>query len=138
MLKFLRGKTSDRKLRLFACACCQRIDDFLTDRAKQAVIAAQKFADGLIDKYELHAAWAAIGLPRKDYRQFAASAARAASCSPGYDGTAYAASASNAVMHSRTLHEAKVLRLAEIASQSRLLRDIFGNPFRPITSIPPS
>jgi hypothetical protein len=31
MLEYLRGKASERKLRLFACACCEPIRDLLFD-----------------------------------------------------------------------------------------------------------
>jgi hypothetical protein len=32
MLEFLREKASERKLRLFACACCRRVWNLLSDK----------------------------------------------------------------------------------------------------------
>lgn len=47
MLEFVRGKASNRKLRLFACGCVRSIWHFLIGEISQrAVVAAEKYADG--------------------------------------------------------------------------------------------
>ena len=53
MLEFLQGKASDRKMRLFACACCRRIVTLLLNNdVRQSCLTAlahsEAFADGLI------------------------------------------------------------------------------------------
>src|SRR5260221_3660776 len=46
-----------RKLRLFACACCRRVWDGLTDLTEQqAVEVAERYADGLANDQEMQQA----------------------------------------------------------------------------------
>jgi hypothetical protein len=58
MLEFLRGKASDRKLRLFACACCRRICQYLKDKdSRRLVEVAESFADGAASAIQLYTTW---------------------------------------------------------------------------------
>jgi hypothetical protein len=54
MLHFLRGKASDRKMRLFACACVARIRPLLTSPLGEVALkVSERFADGLATVEEL-------------------------------------------------------------------------------------
>lgn len=54
MLEFLRAKVTDRKLRLFACACCRRVWSSIEDeRSQTAVLVAELYLDGAASDAEL-------------------------------------------------------------------------------------
>lgn len=148
------GETSKRKLRLFGCACCRRVWKFLSAAAsREAVEVAEKFADGLATADELERANngaahdnefdAASGAARMVCQGGGALACagawRAMSLAAWRNGDYQAALAEftplateekNALIAYPTFEQVEA---REKAVQADLLRDIVGNPFRPVT-----
>ena len=136
MLEFLRDRASDRKRRLFTCACCRRVWDALTDqRSRSAVEAAERYADGLAGREELAAQAEAAEAPAA---AVASARAREAVVSPVPHVT-QAALAAAGERADATIWAAWATSAAtrvpgqERRHQCALLRDLFGAvPFRPI------
>jgi hypothetical protein len=129
MLEFLQssGKPNERKLRLFAVACSRRMWDWIDALGRAAVDAAEDFAVGLASSDELRAARLACQGAGGQAAWYAAAtnpsiAARNAARS------AQAGAANNVQLGSEA---------DELLAQADLLRDMFGNPFRPF-SVDPS
>lgn len=140
MLRYLLGKTGDRKLRLFACACVRRVWPLLQDeRSRLAVEVAEHYADrpgGLTQLRQVRSeARLAVQLfcgPGDSWRDSEpALVARAALATVGDTGwdvacraAYYAARAANGSGPE------------ERRAQCDLLRDAFSNPFRPLALNP--
>jgi hypothetical protein len=54
MRTLLPGWISERKVRLFACACCRRIGELLANEARQWVEVAERYADGAASREVLN------------------------------------------------------------------------------------
>lgn len=52
MLEFLKEKASDRKLRLFAVACCRKVGGFENEQAWKVINGAELYAEGQLGEEE--------------------------------------------------------------------------------------
>ena len=144
MLEFLRGQASARKLRLFAAACCRRVWHLVPDpRWRDAVEAAERYADGLTDGANLVLArWEALMAFRGEQMPLWLGVLQAASGNvEGMAETVARKAALAAEQPALTRSGKRGARAvkavtAEWKAQCALLRDLFGNPFRPVTVNP--
>ncbi len=142
-----RGITSVRKLRLFAVACCRLVWHRIEDpRSRVAVEVGERYADGLADARELEQAdmqamsaldeiCTARGYDIRDVLRKAPFVFPRGA--PTAIRWACAAAWSAAEDAERAAWTAEgVSNTAELATNCDLLRDIFGNPFRPVAVDP--
>jgi hypothetical protein len=150
-----------RKWRLLACAFCRRIDDLLIDeRSRQALEVSERFADGLASDRELREAQeeaaeaaeeslggiavqdsysaGAFGVPSAGHKAkglAARAAAEAASLRAPEEAvtTAFEAAIERGVAIGGTAWAVEALGAP---AREWLLRDVFGNPFRPVEFAP--
>jgi hypothetical protein len=138
MLQFLHGKASDRKLRLFACACCRRIWHlFLWEDSFKSIDVAERFADGEATAAELHVAKELAVLAGDDasWRSMEEAVRAWAAAAPTQKNGISAAQCALFEIQ-RVFTENETAREEERVSHIHLLRDIFGNPFRPVALDP--
>jgi hypothetical protein len=153
MREFLRGKVSDRKLRLFALACNRRIWSLITDpRSRKAVEAIELYVENLIGEEDyqraIEPALAAEEAESAATRaaHYAATAARSANADQAARAAArWAADAVAEHIVEQSQHEdetvyAEADRAGDVEEREQcgLLRDILGNPFRPSPPLPPA
>ncbi|HEY7314823.1 MAG TPA: hypothetical protein VH643_36090 [Gemmataceae bacterium] len=132
MLKSLRRKSSERKLRHFACACCRDIWHLLTvEHSRTAVEVAERFADGDATRDELEAVWKAASAVAGPPAWAAAWASEGAARKAARG----AARGAVRVVEWQARVTAWEVEVAK-AGQAATFREIFGNPFHPITLDP--
>jgi hypothetical protein len=138
---------SRRKLRLLSCSCCRQVWGLLEDeRSRQAVVAMERHADGLIPRRVLRAAKEAAEMAAKESfdrspiidppQSLAASAA--ARAADDHDKTAEVIRSCQYTASDYRLSPEQYRAAEEAVNvvQRGLIRDIFGNPFRPVAIDP--
>lgn len=129
MLKQLQGRVSERKLRLFACACWRRVWTLLSPADHRAIEAAERCVDGLLSFTEM------LALAERAATWGARHAVARWVDADGAAAEARSRVGSAACQVAETeLEEVGLWKQAvyhESRKQCALLRCIAGNPFRP-------
>ncbi len=130
-----RTKVGKRKLRLLGCGCCRLIWPHLTEVAHDAVELAEKYADGGAEAWKLDAMRAT--LTPDLWGTYTADAPDA----PTRTAAAMAAATLRAGGHSVNTYPLSLAGYCgpnDVANAlvCNLIRDIFGNPFRPVAFSP--
>lgn len=135
MLNFVRTKTTQRKKRLFCCACCRLIwEDILNEASRRAVAASERYADGLLPIKELHPI-------RGEAIRVAADRQNLAVANRWRTDLTVTSRAANAAAESATIEvNARVVagQVSEVVTTTGrsaalvadVLREVVGNPFR--------
>jgi hypothetical protein len=133
MLEHLVGMGSERRLRLFACACCRRVWHLLSDPARNAIGLIERIADDRVrsiahtpGRLRAHGAAKAAATTAVDHlvRNNFGAAIRDAALAAGI----HAADAPGSGADWSSGRDSAIA--AERKKQSEILRDVFGNPFR--------
>ena len=184
--KNFEGRTSNRKLRLFASGCARRVWNILEERSRKVVEVSEKYADGLADKAALEVALERVRKYREAIPSFEepgylhflgevdnygywrcrrpleeSAAQFVLGLGPGLEAETVARNAVEvaAGLAKADAWETRLIvgeeetvnfrardergdaafqsrRVEEMHGQAALLREIFGNPFRPVTASP--
>jgi hypothetical protein len=126
LFREVQHTAGDRKVRLFACACCRQVWPRLARLSRAAVEAAERFADGATTQAALtrkqNAAWELVKRTEEQTAdEYAATVAWQA---------AFRITEADPNTFLRRSTRAMARRNAR-ATLLALLRDVFGNPFRP-------
>jgi hypothetical protein len=134
---------SERKARLYACACCRLVAFLLRDvRAVRALEVTERYIEGNASSMELLAAhrWAekAEYAAREDVLRWACAAVRSASGRPKewIRNTSTVASSLASVAPAANAVECQPALDAQRARLAELFREVFGNPFRSMSLAP--
>lgn len=139
MMQHVGAAGTDRKLRLFVCACCERCSQYgLIADFRTGVAVAKQFADRQLNAAELGAARQALACHAEDgdanWNHGLEALARALELAPLEPGTA--ALCTDLIVQSFGQEWNELAQNQERAAQCELLRDIFRDPFRPATVEP--
>jgi hypothetical protein len=133
MLEFLRGRVSDRKLRLFSCAFCRVLRTASGLGAGTAIAVAERYADGLATDQDL--ATERRGIPFPD------NFAEWSTAQVAYDGAWQPVDWLTGVLETSRIDPDAYRHFPfpvedNVKYLVLLLRDILGNPFRPVSFDP--
>jgi hypothetical protein len=148
--ELLRWRAAQRKFRLFACACVRRTGEFGGPEQLNAIRISEQYADGLVDKAALEAAFVPVRKLPEPIRWDADMALSVfgptdmvwegrlidllLGIGPELDVMAVARKAAEIVIEREGAESRR--GKGERNQQAHLLRDIFGNPIRPVALDP--